>query len=99
MSEFYFSIATDQSRVDETLTELISKNCKVTLVLFDDESPEEFFGFLEGALGLAPESLKPRVRHAREHFLALRNSLAPTARDLFEDPTPPTSTDGFSFQN
>lgn len=80
----YFSVATDQSRVDDTIKGLIGKGCRVRLVLLDDQSSNETFQYLEQAFGLAPESLKQRVIHARDHFIALREELAPGARPLLE---------------
>jgi len=80
----YFSVATDQSRVDDTIKSLIKKACRVRLVLLDEQSSDETFRYLEQAFALAPESLKQRVNHARDHFIALRNELAPGERHLLE---------------
>jgi hypothetical protein len=80
----YFSVATDQSRVDDTIKSLIRKGCRVKLVLLDDQSSDETFQYLERAFALAPESLKQRVSHARDHFIAFREELAPGERPLLE---------------
>jgi len=80
----YFSVATDQSRVDASIKALIAKGCRVRFVLLDDQSSNETFQFLEQAFALAPASLRPRVIHARNHFIAIRETLAPAERQLLE---------------
>lgn len=80
----YFSVATDQSRVDDSIKALIAKNCQVRLVLLDGQSSDETFEYLEHAFALAPASLRQRVIHARDHFIAVREALAPGQRPLLE---------------
>jgi hypothetical protein len=80
----YFSVATDQSRVDDSIKALVAKGCQVRLVLLDDQSSDETFRYLECAFALAPASLRQRVIHARNHFMAIREALAPGQRSLLE---------------
>lgn len=53
-------------------------------MLLDDGAPDTTFEFLEDFFALARDSLKPRVRHAREYFVELKKSLAPGQRQLFD---------------
>ena len=80
----YFSVATDQSRVDDSIKALIAKGCRVRLVLLDDQSSNETLQYLEQAFALAPASLRQRAIHARDHFIAIREALAPGERPLLE---------------
>jgi hypothetical protein len=80
----YFSVATDQSRIDDSIRSLIERGRRVTLVLLDGQSSNEVMGFLEQAFGLAPASLRQRVDHAKDHFIHLREALAPNQRPLLE---------------
>jgi hypothetical protein len=80
----YFSVATDQSRIDDSIKNLISRGCRVRLVLLDGGSSNEVMSFLEEAFGLAPASLRQRVDHAKDHFVELRNALAPNQRPLLD---------------
>lgn len=80
----YFSIATDQSRVDETIRALLQRRCKFTIVLLDPETTAESIRFLEEYLALGAGTLRGRIRHAIQHFSALRDSLAPDTRSLLD---------------
>jgi hypothetical protein len=52
--------------------------------LLDDQSSNETFQYLEQAFALAPASLRQRVVHARDHFIAIREALAHDERPLLE---------------
>jgi hypothetical protein len=78
----YFSVATDQSRVDRSITALIDQGCRVRIVLLDQQASDEVIGYLEVHLGLAANSLRARVTNAHDHFQAFRASLAPVKRNL-----------------
>jgi hypothetical protein len=80
----YFSVATDQSRIDDSIKSLIGRGCQVRLVLLDGQSSDEVMGFLEQAFGLGPASLRQRVDHAKGHFIELREALAPNQKPLLE---------------
>jgi len=78
----YFSVATDQSRIDNSLIELVKRRCKIGIYLLDENASDEVFDYLESFLGFAKYSLRPRARHALEHFKTLKSSLAPAERDF-----------------
>ena len=80
----YFSIATDQSRVDETIRALLQRRCKFTIVLLDPDTTAESIRFLEEYFALGAGTLRNRIRHAIQHFRALRDSLAPDTRSLLD---------------
>jgi hypothetical protein len=80
----YFSIATDQSRVDETIKALLQRRCNFTIVLLNPETTAESIRFLEEYLALSAGTLRGRIRHAIQHFRALRDSLAADTRSLLD---------------
>lgn len=80
----YFSIATDQSRVDETIRTLLQRRCKFTIVLLDPETAAESMRFLEEYFALGTGTLRGRIRHAIQHFRTLRDSLAADTRPLLD---------------
>jgi hypothetical protein len=73
----YFSLATDQSRIDQTIRALLAKKCRVVIVLLDTHASNELIAYLEEHLALAHGTLLPRVQHAQTYFGQLRSSLAP----------------------
>jgi hypothetical protein len=80
----YFSLATDQSRIDNTIRALVLKGCHIKIILLNDESSDDIFNYLEDHFALAKNSLRARVHHAKEYFVGLRLSLAPAQRSLLE---------------
>src|SRR5262245_33512198 len=80
----YFSIATDQSRVDETIRGLLERRCGFTIVLLDPETTAELIRFLEEYFALGAGTLRGRIRHAIQPLRALLDSLAPDLRPLLD---------------
>jgi hypothetical protein len=78
----YFSVATDQSRLEDAFRQLIDKGCRVDIFLLDGQASDETVNYLERHFGLATNSLRPRVQHAFEYFYRLKDSLAPAKREL-----------------
>jgi hypothetical protein len=80
----YFSLATEQSRIDKSFRTLIEKGCKVTIVLLDSAASAELTEYLEDHFAFAKDTIAARAKHAMEYFLAMRASLAPSKRSQLE---------------
>ena len=80
----YVSVATDQARIDNSIRALIQRGCLVTIVLLNDAVGDETIEYLEDHMAFGRDTLRGRVRHAKEHFLELRNSLAPGQVQLLD---------------
>jgi hypothetical protein len=78
----YFSLATDQARIDATIRNLVSRRCMVQIVLLDEDAHRSTFNYLETHFALAPNTLRGRVRHAKEYFVQLRDGLGINERTL-----------------
>ncbi len=80
----YFSAATDQARVDNSIRSLIKSGRSVCITLFHPEGPEEIISYMEEYFALAHNTLKGRISHALNHFVALRDTLGSSERHLLD---------------
>lgn len=81
---FYFSGATDRGRLDDAITQLLDRACKVEIILLDPDAPEETILTVERHLAIAHGTLRQILIHAHNHLQVLRSSLSIAAQNRFK---------------
>jgi hypothetical protein len=79
----YFSQATDISRLDKAILDLVRRGCTVSIILLDGDVGDQEMTWLERYLAITPGTLLARLHHAFGHFSKLQDTLGADERQRF----------------
>lgn len=80
---FYLSGGTDRARVDDALTGLLQKGCRVELVFLDPDIEDNVLQCIERFLAIATGTLRTTLQHALTHFQNFAVALSEQDRARF----------------
>jgi hypothetical protein len=81
---FSLAGATERDRIDDAITDMLNRGCEVEIVMLDPDAPLGTIKAVEQHLAIADGTLGNVLRHARDHFLKLRNELSAAAASRFK---------------
>ena len=80
---FYLSGGTDRAKVDDVLSTLLQRGCRIELVLLDPDLEDNLLRCVESFLGIATGTLRVTLQHAIGHFRSFAADLSTQDRQRF----------------